>query len=64
MNSLRELAQQFVDEGLFGPIPESIKNHIDYDSIARDLTYGITSRSRPCFSGIAPIRMSRRACRS
>lgn len=37
MNSLRELAEHFVDEGLFGEIPESIKNHLDYDSIARDL---------------------------
>jgi hypothetical protein len=26
-----------VDEGLFGEIPESIKYHLDYDSIARDL---------------------------
>jgi hypothetical protein len=37
INSLRELAEHFVDEGLFGPIPESIKYHLDYDSIARDL---------------------------
>lgn len=37
LNSLRELAQHFVDEGLFGQIPESIKYHLDYDSIARDL---------------------------
>jgi hypothetical protein len=28
------------------------------------MTCGITSRSRPCFSGIAPTRMSRRVCRS
>ena len=37
MTSLRELAEHFVDEGLFGEIPESIKYHLDYDSIARDL---------------------------
>jgi len=37
MGSLRELAEHFVDEGLFGEIPESIKYHLDYDSIARDL---------------------------
>lgn len=37
MDSLRELAEHFVDEGLYGEIPESIKYHLDYDSIARDL---------------------------
>ena len=37
MDSLRELAEHFVDEGLFGEIPESVKNHLDYDKIARDL---------------------------
>jgi hypothetical protein len=37
MNSLRELAEHFVEEGLFGQIPETIKCHLDYDSIARDL---------------------------
>ncbi len=42
MNSLRELAEHFVDEGLFGEIPESIKNHIDYFSIARDLSVDYT----------------------
>lgn len=38
MDSLRELAEHFVDEGLYGEIPESIKYHLDYDSIARDLS--------------------------
>ena len=37
MDSLRELAEQFVDEGLFGEIPEPIRNYLDYDAIARDL---------------------------
>ena len=37
MDSLRELAEHFVDEGLFGEIPESVKYHLDYESIARDL---------------------------
>ena len=36
-DSLRELAEQFVDEGLFGEIPEPIRNYLDYDAIARDL---------------------------
>lgn len=35
--SIRELAEQFVDDGLFGEIPESLQNYIDYDAIARDL---------------------------
>ena len=29
MKSLRELADYFVDEGLFGEIPDSIKYHLD-----------------------------------
>ncbi len=37
VESLRELAEQFVDEGLFGEIPASIQNYLDYDAIARDL---------------------------
>ena len=35
--SLRELAEQFVDDGLYGDIPESLQFYIDYDAIARDL---------------------------
>jgi antirestriction protein len=37
LDSLKELAEQFVDEGLFGDIPTSIQNYLDYDAIARDL---------------------------
>ena len=37
IDSLRELAEQFVEEGLFGDIPESIRNYLDYDAMARDL---------------------------
>ena len=37
--TLTELAEQFVDEGLFGEINEGIKNYIDYEAIARDLSY-------------------------
>lgn len=37
LNSLRALAEQFVDEGLFGDIPERLQNYLDYDAIARDL---------------------------
>ena len=37
IDSLRDLAMQFVEEGLYGTIPESIQNYLDYDAIARDL---------------------------
>ena len=37
VDSLRELAEQFVDDGLFGDIPERLQNYLDYDAIARDL---------------------------
>jgi hypothetical protein len=39
VESLTELAEQFVDEGLFGDIPEALANYIDYDAIARDLGF-------------------------
>ena len=34
-----ELVDMFIDEGLFGEIPENIKNYLDYGKIARDLEY-------------------------
>ena len=37
IDTMRELAEQFVDEGLYGEIPESLKYYIDHDAIARDL---------------------------
>lgn len=37
VDSLRDLAIDFVDEGLFGDIAPSIACYIDYDAIARDL---------------------------
>ena len=37
-DSLRDLAMQFVDDGLFGEIPASIANYLDYDAIACDLS--------------------------
>lgn len=37
IDSLRDLAIQFVEEGLFGDIPERIQHYLDYDAIARDL---------------------------
>ena len=43
--TMRELAEQFVEEGLFGDIPEQLAGYIDYDAIARDLAmdYGETT---------------------
>ncbi|MCB9931538.1 MAG: antirestriction protein ArdA [Alphaproteobacteria bacterium] len=40
--TMRELAEQFVDEGLFGQIPEHLAHYIDYDTIARDLAMDYT----------------------
>lgn len=37
VDSLRELAEQFVEEGLFGDIPKALEFYIDHDAIARDL---------------------------
>jgi len=40
--SLRELAEDFVEEGLYGDIPEPLADYIDYDAIARDLSVDYT----------------------
>ncbi|OUS37255.1 antirestriction protein ArdA [Rhodobacterales bacterium 56_14_T64] len=37
VSTMRELAEQFVEEGMFGEVPEAFQNYIDYDAIARDL---------------------------
>ncbi len=37
--TLIELAQLFVDEGLFGDIPERLASYLDYEAIARDLAF-------------------------
>jgi Antirestriction protein (ArdA). len=37
LDSLKELAEQFVEEGLFGDIPDTLAPYLDYDAIARDL---------------------------
>jgi antirestriction protein len=37
IDSLRDLAMQFVDDGLFGEIPERISMYLDYEMIAREL---------------------------
>ena len=37
LDNLKELAEQFIEDGLYGPIPESLSGYIDTDAIARDL---------------------------
>ncbi len=37
VESMCKLAMQFVDEGLFGPIPEPLQFYLDYEAIAHDL---------------------------
>ena len=37
LDSLNELAEQFIDEGLYGEIPQNIRFYLDIDSMARDL---------------------------
>lgn len=39
VDSMKELAEQLVDEGLFGEIPEHLSHYIDMDAIARDLSH-------------------------
>ena len=36
--NMAEVAAHFIDEGMFGDIPDNLTNYIDYDSIARDLS--------------------------
>lgn len=35
--TMEDVAAELVEEGLFGEIPESIRDYIDYEAIARDL---------------------------
>jgi len=35
--NMKQLAEQFIDEGLFGEIPDRLSYYIDYDAVARDL---------------------------
>ncbi len=38
LDSLKELAEYFVDEGLFGEIPDHLGHYLDYNAMARDLS--------------------------
>lgn len=48
-DSYADLAEQMVAEGLFGEIPESIANYIDYEKIGRDLAVDYTIDNGFCF---------------
>jgi len=37
MQSMRDLAVEFVEQGLFGDVPDHLQNYIDFDAIARAL---------------------------
>ena len=37
LDSLKDLAEQFVEEGLYGEIPKALQYYIDYEAIAHDL---------------------------
>lgn len=49
--NMKDLAQSFVDDGLFGDIPASIVNYLDIDAIARDLScdYSETTIAGECY---------------
>lgn len=38
LDSMQELAEQFIEEGLYGIIPNDIRFYLDIDAIARDLS--------------------------
>lgn len=40
--TMEQLAEQFVDDGLYGDIPEHLANYIDYAAIARELAHDYT----------------------
>ena len=40
--SMKELAEQFIDEGLFGEVPTHLEPYLDYDAISRDLSFDYT----------------------
>lgn len=43
LDSLTELAEHFIEEGLFGDIPDRLRFYLDLDAIARDLGMDYTA---------------------
>lgn len=48
IDTMEDLAEQFVEDGLFGDIPEHLAWYIDYAAIARDLAMDYTAA---CIAG-------------
>ena len=42
VDSLKELAIEFINDGLFGEIPEHLENYLDIDAMASDLRHDYT----------------------
>lgn len=38
VDNLKELAEQFVEEGLYGDIPKALEHYLDHEAMARDLS--------------------------
>ena len=60
-DSLKELAEQFVDDGLYGEIPVSLAFYIDYEAMARDLSvdYAMTEiAGRSCTKRKTPFAVN------
>ena len=47
--TLKDLAEQFIDDGLYGEIPDRIQAYLDYDAIARDLGFDYSQTEEGCF---------------
>ncbi len=45
ISTMKELAEQFVEDGLYGDIPENLQFYIDYEAIASDLSVEYTQAS-------------------
>lgn len=44
-SSLRDYAEDLVADGVFGEVPKALRNHIDYESIATDLSFDYSTTS-------------------
>jgi antirestriction protein len=42
MDSLKDLAEEFVENGMLGTIPDNLRSYLDMDAIARDLGFDYT----------------------
>ena len=47
--TMEELAEEFINEGLFGEIPEKLTRYIDYEAVARDIALDYTEYNGDIF---------------